>query len=138
MIKELSVLLFLGINTCMDIRKKEISLLAVLVFALYGMLWSIQSGRSILQAGVPIGTGLAVLIFSFLTEGAAGPGDGWILMALGTVLETEEFLPAVCMGSFFAGGCALLLLMTKKAKRRTEIPFVPFLLAGYVGGLILC
>ncbi|MCI6004925.1 MAG: prepilin peptidase [Blautia sp.] len=138
MIKELGVLLFLGINAWMDIRKKEVSVLTVLVFALYGMLWSLQCGRSIFQAGIPLGTGLVVLIFAFLTEGSVGPGDAWILTALGTVLETEEFLPAVCMGVLFAGVWALILLMTRRAGRRTEIPFIPFLLAGYVGGLILC
>ena len=65
-------------------------------------------------------------------------GDAWVLLDLGIVLETGEFLITVCLGVLLSGGCAMILLALKKAGRRTEIPFVPFLLAGYVGGLLLC
>ena len=38
-----------------------------------------------------VGTGFLFVLISILTEGAVGMGDGWLLMALGTVLYPEEF-----------------------------------------------
>ena len=137
MIKEAGVLLFLGINAWTDIRKKEVSLFTVLIFALGGMLWSMMNRRSAAEAAVPLTVGFAALAFALLAEGAMGMGDAWILLALGTVLGSDEFVPMMCLGVLFAGGWAMLLTAAKRAGRKTEIPFVPFLLAGYVGGLIL-
>lgn len=137
MIREVSVLVFLAVNAWTDSQKREISLLAVLLFAAGGLFWSLQSGRSIFHALIPLGTGMVVLVLAVLTRGAVGMGDAWVLLDLGIVLETGEFLITVCLGVLLSGGCAMILLALKKAGRRTEIPFVPFLLAGYVGGLLL-
>ena len=138
MIREVSVLVFLAVNAWTDSQKREISLLAVLLFAAGGLLWSLQSRRSIFHALIPLGTGMVVLVLAVLTRGAVGMGDAWVLLDLGIVLETGEFLITVCLGVLLSGGCAMILLALKKAGRRPEIPFVPFLLAGYVGGLLLC
>ena len=37
------------------------------------------------------GQAFSFVLISILTEGAVGMGDGWLLMALGTVLYPEEF-----------------------------------------------
>ena len=70
MIREVSVLVFLAVNAWTDSQKREISLLAVLLFAAGGLLWSLQSGRSIFHALIPLGTGMVVLVLAVLTRGA--------------------------------------------------------------------
>jgi len=135
-VREVGTLIFLGINAWMDIRKREISLLIAAIFAVAGAIGSIVSGRSLLQMLIPMGIVLIFLGLSVITNGAVGMGDVWILLALGLMMDTEEFLGTLCIGMLLAGGWSLILLVIVKKNRHTEIPFVPFLLAGYMGGLI--
>lgn len=135
--REVCTLVFLGVNAWLDIRKKEVSLLTVVIFSAAGVLWYVENGRNFMEAVVPLGMGLMFLALSLLTSGSVGLGDAWMLLALGLMLETGEFLGTLCIGMLLAGGWALILLVIRKKSRHTEIPFVPFLLAGYVGGLLL-
>ena len=66
-----------------------------------------------------------------------GAGDGLLLIALGTVLETEEYLRTLCLSLIGCGLWAVILLGILRKKKTTELPFVPFVLLGYVGGLLL-
>lgn len=72
-----------------------------------------------------------------LSRGTVGVGDGWILAALGTLLSTEIYVQMLCMGLFFAAGWSGVLLAVFGKSRKTEIPLVPFLLAGYIGAVLL-
>lgn len=72
-----------------------------------------------------------------LSCGTVGVGDGWILAALGTLLSTEIYVQMLCMGLFFAAGWSGVLLAVFGKSRKTEIPLVPFLLAGYIGAVLL-
>lgn len=90
-VKEICVLGFLGINSWIDIRKKQVSLLLIIIFAVCGTVWAIYSRRNVPEVLMCVGTGFFFVLISILTEGAVGMGDGWLLMALGTVLYPEEF-----------------------------------------------
>ena len=90
-VKEICVLGFLGINSWIDIRKKQVSLLLIIIFAVCGTVWTIYSRRNVSGVLMCVGTGFLFVLISILTEGAVGMGDGWLLMALGTVLYPEEF-----------------------------------------------
>ena len=90
-VKEICVLGFLGINSWIDIRKKQVSLLLIIIFAVCGTVWAIYSRRNVPEVLMCVGTGFLFVLISILTEGAVGMGDGWLLMALGTVLYPEEF-----------------------------------------------
>lgn len=136
-LKEVCILVFLGINAWMDVKKQEVSLVTAGVFSVLGLFWLFYSGESLRELVIPLGTGALFLALSVVTKGAVGLGDVWILMALGIMLRTERFLWTLCIGMLLAGGWALVLLVAFKKNRHTELPFVPFLLAGYVGGLIL-
>lgn len=70
--------------------------------------------------------------------GEIGMGDGVLLAALGTVLDVEEFLTMLLLGLLGSSIWALVLLAVFRKGRKTEIPFVPFLLLGYLGGILLC
>ncbi|MDO4340163.1 MAG: prepilin peptidase [Eubacteriales bacterium] len=131
------ILVFLGINTWMDVRKKEISLVLAGIFAATGVVYSMQKGAGGWQMLLSMGIGVMFLALSMLTRGAVGMGDGWLIASLGTVLSVKELLYTVCAGMLLAAGYALVLLVIFRRKRDTEIPFVPFLLAGYTGGLLL-
>ena len=79
-------------NKFMDrYQKKQVSLLLIIIFAVCGTVWTIYSRRNVPEILMCVGTGFLFVLISILTEGTMGMGDGWLLMALGTVLYPEEF-----------------------------------------------
>lgn len=46
-VKEICVLGFLGINSWIDIRKKQVALLLIIIFAVCGTVWAIYSRRNV-------------------------------------------------------------------------------------------
>ena len=136
-IKEACILAFLGVNSWIDIRKKQISLLITVVFAGGGIIWTIRTGSDALDFLLCAGTGLGFVGISIFTEGSVGMGDGWILMALGTMMRPAEFFTMLFVGMLCSAGFAGVMLMVFRGKGHMEIPFVPFLLAGYLGGILL-
>lgn len=132
--QDVMVLLFLTVNAWWDWREKKI------------LLWSVAAALAVNGILILGGGGewhlfpasLAMTAFfggvSFLTHGALGMGDVLVMFVMGIFLEFREFLMTVMSGlflaAFYSGGC----LVFRKKKRESEIPFVPFLLFGYVGG----
>ena len=137
-IREIVTVLFLVLNSLRDWKKKEISLFLTGVYGAGGVLFSICSGREIKDWMVPIGISLIFLAVSILTGGEIGMGDGLAFLALAAMLTTGVFVKTVCIGLFLAAGYAGILLALCKKGRKTEIPLLPFLLAGYLGGILLC
>ena len=135
--KEICVLSFLAWNTWSDIRRKQISLWLTAVFGAAGILAAIGQGRWSWEILVSAVISCGFLGLGILTEGAIGLGDGWILLALGTVLTLREYLTVLLTGMGCCAVWAFILLMFRRCGRQTEIPFVPFLLLGYLGGVWL-
>lgn len=136
-IREIVTVLFLVLNSLRDWKKKEISLFLTGVYGAVGVLFSMCSGREIKDWMVPIGISLIFLSVSILTGGEIGMGDGLAFLALAAMLTTGVFVKTVCICLFLAAGYAGILLVLCKKGRKTEIPLLPFLLAGYLGGILL-
>lgn len=135
--KEICVLTFLGINAWTDLRKKQISLTAVGIFSAAAIARAFYAGELSWMLLIPAGVCVFFLAVSMITRGALGMGDCWLIAALGLMLNTEEFLVVLMAGMLCCAVCAGLLLTVFRKKRNTEIPFVPFLLLGYIGGVLL-
>lgn len=137
MLREVCVLGFLGFNAWTDVRRKEISLAAAAFFAAVAVGWTVYSGEISWEFFVPVGISGFFLMLSLLTKGAMGMGDGWLMLALGTALNLEEFLTMLTIGMIGSAVWAGILLVVFHKGRKAEIPFVPFLLLGYIGGVLL-
>ena len=135
--REFCVLVFLGLNSWMDIKKREISLVLATMLAAAGMIWTVYRGTVSIERLLPIMTGVSFLGISVITRGSMGMGDGWILLALGTVLMPEEFFSMLFAAMLISAAWAGILLWLFHKKGNTEIPFVPFLMLGYLGKLFL-
>ena len=72
-------------------------------------------------------------------SGADKQGCDWggRLLALGALLDTEIYIRMLCIGFFLAAFWSGILLVIRRKSRKTEIPLVPFLLAGYIGGILI-
>ena len=136
-VKELCTVVFLAMNSWLDIRRREISLLLTVVYAGCGIIYSILQGRKIQDVLIPAGIGILFLAAGLISRGAIGAGDCWILLALGALLDTETYIRMLCIGFFLAAFWSGILLVIRRKSRKTEIPLVPFLLAGYRGGSLI-
>ena len=136
-VKELCTVVFLAMNSWLDIRRREISLLLTMVYAGCGIIYSILQGRKIQDVLIPAGIGILFLAAGLISRGAIGAGDCWILLALGALLDTETYIRMLCIGFVLAALWSGILLVIRRKSRKTEIPLVPFLLAGYIGGILI-
>ena len=130
-------LLFLLFSSFLDIRKREISIPVTLLFGLAGVVYSVRTGRTMTDYLIPLGIGSLILGGSVLTRGQVGMGDGWMLLALGCMLRMECYIQMACIGMLLAAAYSGVLMLVFRKNRKTEIPLVPFLLLGYVGGMII-
>ena len=130
-------LLFLLFSSFLDIRKREISIPVTLLFGLAGVVYSVRSGRTMTDYLIPLGIGILILGGSVLTRGQVGMGDGWMLLALGCMLRMECYIQMACIGMLLAAAYSGVLMLVFRKNRKTEIPLAPFLLLGYVGGMII-
>lgn len=130
-------LIFLLFSSFLDIRKREISLWITAVYGLAGITYSIRTGRNVIDFLIPLSVGMFILACSILTRGQIGMGDGWLLLALGCMLRMESYIQMACIGMLLAAVCSGVLMLVFRKNRKTEIPLVPFLLLGYVGGMVI-
>lgn len=120
-----------------DMKRKQIRLNPVLLFGILGiffhMLWRVQSIENILLG---MSVGVVLLMLSVLTGGRIGAGDAVLLIVTGIYLGLEQNLQLFFSGLSLCGMWALGLLILRKKSRKDSIPFVPFLLAAYMGMLV--
>ncbi|MCF0133317.1 MAG: prepilin peptidase [Blautia sp.] len=140
MVREAVLLLYLIINSLTDIRKRQICMPCVICMAVSGVfrvIMEIFGNRFEWQLFLPLLIGTVMLILSIWTKSAIGMGDALLLLALGLWMSMEELLIVMLLGTAGSGIYGALLLAVCRRKKEDTIPFVPFLLGGYVGGLLL-
>lgn len=136
--EKLWILFVLWINARWDVKKKEVNLYLVFALLLYGTINIICFRKDIAAHMISLGIGITFIGLSTLTDGGIGMGDSLLLLAMGTVLETSEYIIFIGLSFLFAAMWSVLLVTIRKKGKKTEIPMIPFLLSGYVGGLFLC
>lgn len=135
--EKIATFFFLGINAWHDWKKREILLWSVCLYAIFGIGWAIWQERVWQDYILLFMIGAFLFLISISTRGALGLGDVWIMFTIGLMMEQEKYLWTVLTAWMGAAVFSSILMIMKKAEKKTEIPFVPFMLAGYVGGLFL-
>lgn len=126
-------LLYLLLSALIDVRKREIPVaLPAIAFAV-GVLLQLFFGEvklyELLPGCIP---GCALILLSFATRQAVGLGDGLTFLALGVYLSLPETLLLLLIALTAAAAFGGILIAMKKKKKKEELPFLPFVLAGYV------
>lgn len=127
--------ILLGVGAYQDIKRKEMSVWPILVFGVIGI-----AGLSLRLKGFPTvpealagaAVGAAVMAVSHLAKGAIGMGDGMLLAVTGLYLGFWDNMGIFLCGAFLAAILSAILLLMKKATKKTEYPFAPFLLLGFL------
>ena len=114
-----------------DVRRHEISLFWAGAGGIAGIFaLCMESGKDT-PLPASILPGICFLLFSFLSRGAVGAGDGLVLIALAGCLPVTDILIIAFCGLFLASVYAGFMLLGGSGSRRS-FAFVPFLLGGYV------
>lgn len=133
MIQRFIVLFMLIACSKEDILHRRIRVRWLLYFTMAGFLCQFFIKKqlfSVLLLGmIP---GFVILIFSVVSHGSIGKGDGMLLMAIGIYLGVAPTVWIIVYAVFISAFCALFLQFVKKKNKDYEMPFVPFLLAAFL------
>ena len=91
------------------------------------------SGERIMTQFLP-GVLVAVILYtaSVLTQGQIGRADGIVMGMLVMAAGMEQGICFMAYSLFYAFAVAVFLVAFLRKKRKTRIPFLPFLLLGYL------
>ncbi len=132
---------FLSWNAILDLRQRKVSIGSLLLFSLIGFILLFTSeGQKLLYHGEPsvwriiagVGFGILLLVLSWISSGAVGAGDAMVAVVLGLYLGIDRVLLLFMAGFLLSGMTGFALIMMGKADRKSHMPLMPFLLAGYL------
>lgn len=129
--------LLVGCAIC-DWKWREIPLYLLIVMSIDVLILAIGCGG--LSLGLRLGgafIGVLFFIIGKCTKESIGYGDSWLMLLLGVYLGAMQLLQLLFIASVVAGVMSLFLLWKKRWKRTVAIPFVPFLVVGYLGVVFL-
>ncbi len=133
LILKLSAGILLIICTVSDLRTGTIRLSSAVSGTAAGMLCRLLfPDLSFADGFAGIMAGAGLLIVSWLTREAIGRGDCYVLCAIGALEGFFRMLEIFFFALLFSAAFAVVLLLRKKADRKTGFPFMPFLLAAQV------
>lgn len=122
----------------MDIKWKKLSialLLSGIIFVVAGFLCGRDIHMILLAAGA--GAGIVFLIVSRVTKEAFGYGDSLLILIMGGFVGFWNILLLLVMAFTMAALFSVFMLIRKKFHRKSSFPFVPFLTAAYIGGMLI-
>jgi len=125
----------LAILAVIDYKKKKIPVWPVLLMGGGLLFIRILTGGEADGIICSLLPGILFLIIAFATKEKIGAGDGIVLLCLGMGYDLEILL--VILGVSFTAAAVVSagLLFLKRANRKTELPFLPFLFLGWIIGI---
>lgn len=81
--------------------------------------------------------GAVLLLFGYFSKEAIGVADGVVVLVCGVAFGLYETVTMTFFAALFAGCVSGVLLIARRAGKKSRIPFLPFLLLGYAGMRIL-
>lgn len=122
-----------GIAAVDDIKTREVRVIEIVIFGMLGIIFNIICRPySMVSIAGGVGIGLLILIFSLLTRGKIGAGDAYIIMVTGLFLGFINTAILLWVSSILAAIYGICMVRICGRSMRMELPFVPFLLIGYL------
>lgn len=127
----------LGLCALIDGYKRLVPCILIIAFVVIGIglriydmtLFSVEMLYSLLP-------GIVILLIGFVTGEGIGYGDGLLVLSLGLYLSIAKLGAVLMMAITMSGIVALILFVLFQKEKSFEIPFIPFVLLGYL--LMLC
>lgn len=135
-IKEVIVLVFLSVNTYSDIKNSKIILGSAAVFGAVGLIcWLVVRDCTLAEAAVALLPGILLLAISKITGEALGYGDGICVLVMGMYIRLWSLIWILVSAMMMAAVWAGVIMVVQGKNKRHEFPFIPFLMAAYLGGI---
>ena len=115
-----------------DIKTKMVPLIAVVATAGSVLLYRLCVGTGILELVMGLIPGVLLLVLALVTQESIGTGDGLMLCVLGLFCGWRQCLAVFGMALVLSALLSIILLICRKVGRKTELPFLPSLLGGYL------
>ena len=141
LMRQMIALFMLAICAYTDIKKKYIYLVPLVICAVGGSLIVLTAYFAIPEyTGVeltndlitPALAGTVLILLAKCADRYIGSGDGYLMAALGILIGNRCNLYVAAVGSVLASGYAFVMLVRKKKRFMSSIPFAPFVMAGFV------
>ena len=135
------MMLILIISGICDIKNKAISMKILIpagVISLVCGICQLYYGTTIYSEICSLIPGAVVLALAYLTKEQIGYGDGLVILALGPVFGLINVIIGLCAAFVISALFSMVLLISKKAGKKSSLPFLPFLTAGMGAVCVLC
>ena len=140
---EVIAAVYLFYASLVDIRTREIDPVVTAITGLTGVVYVVLE-RSGDLAGVALSLipGVCLFLFGLASRGRFGAGDGLTIITIGLFLEVDIVMISVMAGLLLSSCYAVGILVVSPARSgarrgKEALPFLPFLLGGYILCLIL-
>ena len=141
---EIRYALLLGILTYAawkDLKTKSIQYLLHVVGAMVALLCYMIEGISMKETLPAVGQALIpgcfLLMTAFFTEQKVGYGDGLMVLVLGALTDLIHSVLSLMFGLCVSCLLSMFFIACKRVGMKDQIPFLPFLLAGYILTLVV-
>ena len=106
-----------------------------IVYLAFLSVWKNEIGfwLDVFMGAIP---GIICVFISFISREQMGFGDSFIVLFIGILTGYKRVLISFMFALLLLNLFAMFILIIKKGNRKTKIPFIPFLLAGYIGTFI--
>ena len=136
--KAVGVLIYLSVLSFMDIRERKVSVAwlaagAALVcgFLMYeGLAVGTDARELMVRSLLGALPGLFMLAVARLTQ-KAGYADGLVLILVGIGYGYLPSVVLLCLSLFLLSLCSVVLLLCRRVRGNTRMPYLPFLTAAY-------
>lgn len=133
-------LIMLIICSVSDIKERKINLTVILIYLLCVLIYRGYMGtfwRGYAELLLRFMPGIIMLFIALRGKNLIGMGDVILLLATGYALGSENNICMLMCGSVISGIYSLVMLLIKKRKMKDTLPFVPFMLSGLIGMMII-
>lgn len=120
-----------------DIRCKRISSVKLVAGFLLAIGLCLAERHSAGEIVTGVFLGIAFLTISWITQEKLGMGDSLMIGILCVGLGGIRGMIAIICALFIAGLFSAVMLMGRKYTLKSNLPFIPFLFAGYIGVVLL-
>ena len=127
------VFIVLVIEALKDFRKKEVNIPILGIMAIAAMIMVfLGKDISVSNAIIGLAEGVLLILVSVMTKGQIGIGDGILLAACGLMLGGKDNMVMFFFACLSSAIVSVLIMIIKKADKKTKIPFVPFMIPGFL------
>ena len=127
----IQLIVFLGIISIIDISTKKIPVILLIIMGIAGGVYIISGDKSVINTVISIIPGGILLMMAFLTKEQIGYGDAVVVTLMGLFVSVDIVCSSLVMGLTIAGMVSVIYIVIKRADRKKQIAFTPFLLLGY-------